>query len=234
MGNTVNVKRYEVTLVGKTPLLMHKDNILFSEALNKWRKDPQNKKISVAGDDRSPAWTWLSYVYSDPIAKKLILDSDNIMTMLREAGAKYPTGKGKATFKSATQYGLQVMDGGFDFFNNGEPICTDWLNALNGVNDFDAHLEAVAAHHFTLNLKRARIGSGSRASKHVRVRPQFDNWSARGIIQVVDEESTGLKQDVLQRLFEIAGDIIGIGDWRPSCASSGPYGRFSAEVKFLK
>lgn len=234
MGTTLKTKRYEVTLTGKTALLMHKDNIVFSEALNKWRKDPQNKKTSVAGDDRSPAWTWIGYCYADPISKKLILDSDNIMTMLREAGAKFPTGKGKQTYKSVTQYGLQVMDGGFEFFNNGEPVTTDWINELNGDNDFDKHLAAVEKHGFLLNMKRAKIGSGARATKHIRVRPQFDNWTARGVVQIVDEDSTGLKQDVLQRLFDIAGDIIGIGDWRPSCASAGPYGRFKASVELIK
>jgi len=230
MSANVETKRYLVTLTGKTALLMHKDNIEFSDALTKWRKE-RTKKNTVAGDDRSPAWTWVGYCYADKITNKLILDSDNIMTMLREAGAKISTGKGKTTYKGVTQYGLAVMDGGFKFFNNGEEISTDWINALVGNNEFTEHVEAVEKHGFILNMKRAKIGSGPKASKHVRVRPQFDNWSAQGVVQVVDEETTGLKLAIIQRLFDIAGDLIGIGDWRPSCASSGPYGRFKAIVE---
>ena len=230
MGANIETKRYLVTLTGKTALLMHKDNIEFSEALNQWRKDPQNKRISSAGDDRSPAWTWICYMYTDKIAGKVVMDSDNIMTMLREAGAKMPTGKGKATFKAVTQYGIQVM-GDFKFLNNGQEIETDWLNSLVGNNNFEEHVKAVEDHGFILNMKRAKIGSGARATKHIRVRPQFDTWTAQGFIQVVDESSTGLKHDIVKRLFQIGGDIVGLCDWRPSSPSSGSFGTFKAEVE---
>ena len=229
-----NTKKYHVVLTAKTPLLMHKDNIEFTENVTKWRKDPQNKRISVAGDDRSPAWTWIGYCYASAVYHKLILHSDNIMTMLREAGAKMPTGKGKATFKSITQCGFQLCDEGFNFYNNGNEIGTDWMNDLIDDNEFDHHLEAVKQHGFSLNLKRAKIGSGARASKHIRVRPQFDSWSAEGDILVVDPSITGLTGEIVQRLFSLAGEIIGVGDWRPSCASSGPFGRFNAKVEEIE
>ena len=51
--------RYSVTLVGETPLLMHQDNLAWEDAMMQWRKDPANKKVSVAGDDRSPAFRWI-------------------------------------------------------------------------------------------------------------------------------------------------------------------------------
>lgn len=228
---------YHVVLTSKSPLLMHNDNIEFTEAVNKWRKDPQNKRISVAGDDRSPAWTWVGYCYTNGLKGsegRLVIPSDNIMTCLREAGAKMPTGKGKQTFKSITQCGFQLTDVGFKLYNNGEEVATDWINELVGDNEFEHHKEAVEAHGFDLNIKRAKIGSGARATKHVRVRPQFTNWSAEGDIQVIDPEVTGLTHEVCQRLFEIAGSIIGLGDWRPSCASAGVFGRFGANVSLVK
>ena len=231
MSNLLETKYYRVTLNAKTALLMHKDNIEFSESISMWRKDAQNRKISVSGDDRSPAWTWIGYCYSDRTYGKIILDSDNIMTMLRNAGAKMPTGKGKQTYKTITQCGLQVVGNFFKFYNNDEEISTDWINTLIGNNDFTEHQKAVEEHGFILNIKRAKIGSGAKASKHVRVRPQFNDWAAIGIVQVNDEETSGIKQDVLQRLFDIAGDVIGIGDWRPSSPSSGTFGRFKAIVE---
>lgn len=213
---------------------MHNDNIDFTEKVDKWRKDPQNKRISVAGDDRSPAWSWIGYCYTNGLKGsegRLIIPSDNIMTCLRDAGAKMPTGKKNATFKTVTQYGFQLTDVGFKFYNNGEEIKTDWINELRGNNEFKQHVDAVESHGFDLNIKRARIGNGKNAKKHIRVRPQFTNWSAEGDIQVINPEVTGLTHDVCQRLFDIAGSIIGLGDWRPSCASAGMFGCFAATVQ---
>lgn len=228
-----NEVRYSIELRGVSPLIMHRDNIEFSSAVSGWQKDPQNKKTSVAGDDRSPAWTWIGYIYSNGkkgADGKVVLDSDNIMTMLREAGAKMSTGKGKATFKAVTQYGLYINEMSFSFYNNGVEIATDWMNSLIGENDFDKHLEAANEHGIELFMKRARIGMGARASKHVRIRPKFNDWMAKGTITVIDPSESGLKKDVLQRILDIAGCQVGLCDWRPSCPSAGPFGKFVASV----
>jgi len=59
------MEQYQVTLKGLTPLLMHSDNLAFSERVTAWQKAPENKANSKAGDDRSPAWTWIGYLYHD-------------------------------------------------------------------------------------------------------------------------------------------------------------------------
>ena len=61
----MNAKKYKVELIGQSPLLMHKDNIQAGERVRAWSKDPANKKISVAGDDRTPPFTWIGYCYTD-------------------------------------------------------------------------------------------------------------------------------------------------------------------------
>ena len=90
------MKQYKVTLNGLTPLLMHNDNLSFSEKLTQWRKAPENKELSRVADDRSPAWTWIGYLYHD--GKNIGINSDNIMTMLREGGSKV-INRGKETYK---------------------------------------------------------------------------------------------------------------------------------------
>ena len=57
-------KMYKVAfeLVGEMPLLMHWDNIEGGDTLKEWRQDPKNKNQSVPGDDRSPSWTWQTYL----------------------------------------------------------------------------------------------------------------------------------------------------------------------------
>ena len=43
------MKTYHVVLTGKSPLLMHWDNIEGADALRAWRETPEHKKLSVAG-----------------------------------------------------------------------------------------------------------------------------------------------------------------------------------------
>ena len=110
------MQQYQITLNGLTPLLMHNDNLAFTEKVNAWRKDPANKELSVSGDDRTPPWTWIGYLYHD--GKNLGVAADNLMTMLREGGAKVLTGKGKETYKEGS---IPVnVDGGL--LSKGHPI----------------------------------------------------------------------------------------------------------------
>ena len=221
------MKRYAVTLHGKSPLLMHRDNISFGEKVRKWQIDPQNKKDSVAGDDRSPAWTWIGYLYSD--GQHVGIDSDNLMTMLREGGSRLLTGKKNETYKKQTQYGILLDQIQFDFFVRGEQIPVKGINALVGNNDFAAHEAWAEDHGFELLTKRARICQG----KHVRVRPMFRDWIASGTLTVLDEDQSGLTRGILQRVLDLAGSMCGLGDWRPSSKTPGSFGRFAATVEPL-
>ena len=223
----VQTRQYSIHLVGVTPLIMHRDNFSFTEKINRWRSDPENKKISTAGDDRSPAWTWIGYLYDDQ--GKVGISSDNLMTMLREAGAKLYTGKGKETFKRPTQYGLTVDQVQLPLLVDGKEIATDWIEKLVGVKDFTKHEAAVEAHGFELFAKRAVVGH----AKHVRVRPRFQQWEVTGTITVLDEEESGLTQEILTKILTIGGSRCGLCDWRPSSGSAGSYGKFKAEINLL-
>lgn len=220
------MQQYNVTLYGLTPLLMHQDNLAFGEKIKLWQRDPANKEHSVSGDDRSPAWTWLGYLYHD--GKHVGMPSDNLMTALREGGAKLLTGKGKETYKRQTQSGVIIDQQQFILHNgSGDTIPLQPLNALIGNNDFAAHLQAAEDLGFELLVKRAKIGQ----SKHVRVRPMFRQWSLVGSITVLDEELSGLTQDVLARILELSGALCGLGDWRPSSPrAGGSFGKFEVEV----
>jgi len=218
------MQRYSLTLEGKTPLLMHRDNLAFAEKVEAWRKDPANKELSFRGDDRSPAWTWIGYLYHD--TKHVGIDADNIMTMLREGGAKVPA-KGKETYKKQTQSGIVLDVQQFDLLVGGKPAAVEPFRALIGVTDFLQHIQAAEAHGFELLVKRAKVGQ----SKHVRVRPMFRDWAATGTFSVIDEELSGLTEPILQRIVAQAGLLCGTCDWRPaSPKSSGTFGTFVAEL----
>lgn len=220
-------REYEVTLTGLEPLLMHHDNLAWASILNKWVKDPNNKKNSVAGDDRTPAWRWLACLYVE--GNTVGIPSDNLMTMLREGASKI-TLKGNTTYKKLVAAGLVVNEILWDLvLPNGKVIKWDEdLKALTEENDYSKHEEAAEALGFSLFAKRAAVGS----SKHVRVRPKFPaGWKASGTVTVFEESIT---DEILEMIFSFGGRYSGIGDWRPSSPKSpGPYGRFEAEVKKL-
>lgn len=216
------MQTYKVTLTGVTPLIMHADNIEAADAMERWQKDPQNKKSSKAGDDRTPAWRWMACLYIE--GGRVVIPADNLMTMLREGGAKVPTGKGQTTFKAASQSGLVVNEAGWDVVTPKGVVTEDSLAALRTEGDFDVHQGAAARLGFFLFVKRARIGQ----SKHVRVRPRFDSWRAAGTITVLDDRIT---KDVLTSILDQGGAYCGLGDWRPSSPKSGWFGRFTAEVR---
>jgi len=219
------MKQYRIRIHGESPLLMHQDNIAWGEKVRKWGKDPANRDKSMAGDDRTPAWTWLGYLYHD--GKNVGMPSDNLMTMFREGGAKVPK-CGKSTFKKETQAGILIDQQQWDLTMGGRSVDLSTLNALTGVEDFSEHLETVEKLGFELLIKRAKIG----ASKHIRVRPIFRQWDITGSLTILDPSRTGITRDVLQTILDQAGALCGLGDWRPSSPKSpGVFGRFTAEIE---
>lgn len=217
-------RNYNITLTGESPLLLHRDNIQWGEAMKKWTTDPDNKAKSVAGDDRTPAHRWIGCLYvSQGI---LVIDSDNLMTVLREGGAKCPAGKGNKTFKRETQSGIVVNEIGWPIIVPGRSeIRFSQIEDLTKEEDFDAHCKRAESLGFSLFVKRARVNG----SKHVRVRPRFDAWAVSGSLTVLDDSIT---TEVLQRILTHAGAYAGLGDWRPSSPKSpGPFGRFTAKVE---
>ena len=219
--------QYQITLIGLTPLLMHNDNLAFSEKVAAWRKAPENKGLLVTADDRSPAWTWIGYLYHD--GKHLGVNSDNIMTMLREGGAKVLTGKGKETYKKQTQSGIMLDQQQFDLYIDGDLVNVSDIKPLIGDTNFNNHLETVELLDFELLVKRAKINR----TKHIRARPMFRTWELRGSLTVLDSELSGLSQDILTTILNQAGALCGLCDWRPSSPNSGTFGKFQSRIERL-
>lgn len=211
-------------LIGEMPLIMHADDVEASDALQAWRKDPANKNLSVPGDDRSPAWTWQTALYSD--GEHVAMPSQNIMVALRQAGAQMIM-KRQKTYKEISQSGLLITSEFCEFRCRGKqlPITEiDWSVSRHGkAGSFAEQCERAESLGFKLFAKRAKIGT----SKHIRVRPRFDDWFVKGSISIMAPE---LNKDIVQQLFEIAGRV-GLCDWRPGCKTPGPYGMFSAKLK---
>ena len=220
------MERYKIILEGETPLLMHRDNIQFSERVRAWQQE--NRSLSVAGDDRTPAWSWIGSLYDD--GEYVGLNADNMMTMLREGGAKVPTGSKNETYKRQTQSGIVLEEICPPLLVNGKRLEMAPISALLDEDVFEAHVEAVREMGFDLLVKRAKVGT----SKHIRVRPMFEKWAVITTLMVVDPKEYGITQEVLQKILNKAGSLCGLGDWRPSSRTPGQFGRFSATVEPLE
>ena len=189
-----------------------------------WKNDPENKGLSKAGDDRTPGYRWIGYLYHD--GNYVAMPQDNIRRCLMDGGTQVlvPGGKSGKTFKTQTQSGMMCETPYWSFFCNGQQIPMDQINALLGKNDYAAHVRAVQDMGFALFAKRAKIGT----SKHIRVRPRFDEWSVEGNLLVWDDQLT---LDVLAMILEYGGRYKGLGDWRPGAKTPGPFGIFDSEIE---
>ena len=217
------MERYQIILEGETPLLMHRDNIQFSERVRAWQQE--NRSLSVAGDDRTPAWSWIGSLYD--YGEYVGLNADNMMTMLREGGAKVPTGSKNETYKRQTQSGIVLEEICPPLLVNGKRLEMAPISALLDEDVFEAHVEAVREMGFDLLVKRAKVGT----SKHIRVRPMFEKWAVITSLMVVDPKESGITREVLQKILNKAGSLCGLGDWRPSSRTPGQFGRFKATVE---
>lgn len=216
----------QFTLTGTTPLLMHADDVEAADELTAWRKDPKNKSISVPGDDRSPPWTWQTYLYSDGDRKapRIAIPTDNIMRALCYAATKISLPKGKGTFKQISQSGILIDSDFCRFTIDGAPIGMADIRKLKNLT-FAEQKRGAQALGFDLNVKRASVGS----SKHVRVRPRFIPWEVSGSLEVFEPTITA---QVLNQMFEMAGRLAGLCDFRPSAPNKpGNHGMFTAKLE---
>lgn len=214
--------KFNFKITGVSPLLVHADDVEKSDMLQSWRKDGKNKAQSTRGDDRSPAWTWQTYLYTNGL--HLIIPVDNLMACLRDA-AKMMTLSGMKSFKEASQCGIVFHDDFLDLIpGSGRPIKAEDIEAMKDL-PFADQCEAAHALGFSLYVKRAKVGS----AKHVRVRPKFDEWSLSGVVEVTAKE---IQESHLREMFELAGFYKGLCDWRPgSPKCPGRFGRFTTEIK---
>jgi hypothetical protein len=214
---------YRFELTGITSLLMHRDDIQESDELKAWREAPENKNISVKGDDRSPPWTWLTYLHHD--GEHLAIPAEVIMATLRKAGSMMIL-KNTTTYKSLSQSGLFVPEPFCRLINNGEQVRLKDVMALKD-RPFAAHAAGAKDLGFRLSVLRARVsGKG-----HVRVRAEFARWAVAGTILVSEPAITDA---VLRAMFDLAGRRCGFLDWRPSSKTPGPHGMFGSKLTLLK
>jgi hypothetical protein len=217
----MQIRKYNVKLIGITPLLMHWDNIEWGDTI-KAKRDAVKKHDAAnfsAGDDRCPPDTWKGCLYNDE--EFVVVPADNLRRCLVKAGAKVVL-KNAETFKKAMASGITFDSVFATFLVNGKQIKFADCMAVRGT--FSEQAAAVKKLGFRLLVKRAAI----KGSKHVRVRPEFGKWAVEAAITVTEDRITDA---ALREIWVNAGLYIGLCDWRPdSPKSPGPYGKFSVVI----
>lgn len=213
------MRTYRVTIVGKTPLIMHHDNIEWADQMEAWKNDPHNRGASRPGDDRTPAFRWIGCLYHD--GTKICIPTDNIIRSFMSGGARILVGRGQKTFKAQTQSGILAPDLFWPLLVDGNEIPVAPIFDGMQARTWEQHNVVAGGMGFTLFVKRAGMPGGK---KHIRVRPKFDRWSVSGRLIVLDEAITGA---VLQQIADSAGEYVGLCDWRPGGKTPGPHGMFT-------
>jgi hypothetical protein len=219
------IRNVNVELTSKAPMLMHADNIEWADAMEEWKNEPSNKAASKAGDDRTPPWRWIGCLNSDdPDKGEVTVPSEYIMRCIMDGAAQVPTGKGKGTFKALSQSGIISQDFHWKFRVGGKAIRMAEIQKMRGFRTFKEHMAAARDLGFELFVKRVAIGQ----SKHVRVRPRFEQWSTSGELVIIEDQ---INDKVLRDIFDISGRLRGLGDWRPGAPKRpGPFGIFQAKI----
>lgn len=219
-----------MTIRGVTDLLMHADSVAWADRITSWMSVPANAKMAeTKGDDRSPGFRWVGCLWADPTTGVVVIPALAVLSMLSAAGAGIK-GKGRASLKSVAASGISIVASSPLLIRGKTIDSRPFFKMADAAQvPFPPYAEAALKAGFILDVRRASVG----ASKHIRVRPRFSDWSAEIRPSVNDPRIT---IDVLRTLFEEAGKFKGLGDWRPgSPKKPGPHGIFSVEsVKELK
>lgn len=125
------MKVYKLKLTGgPTSMFMHKDDVEASAVLEKARSQTGRKQIK--GDDRSPQWTWKSYLYTD--GKQVVIPTANLGSCLMKGGSEFSVpGKRGKTLKTLVPACLRFVDEFLPLKIDGKVITTAALDAIDNI-----------------------------------------------------------------------------------------------------
>lgn len=129
------------------------------------------------------------------------IPAEYLFSCLREAGRHVPyTAKGKISTKESTLLPafLDIKELFFPFENQD----AEWK----------------------VDRRKGMLRSSATPVAVTIVRPRFDKWSCQLTIEVDTNKETGIAPEKIRELFDKAGKMIGLGDFRP--AKNGVFGRF--------
>jgi hypothetical protein len=210
------VLRFKITVQGGR-LLMHNGRLAlatdpYSRALAEAVKANKASQTDASFDETARA-EFMGSLYYLPDGVGPCWPSDNLHTALKKAGAKRKKTGGRGSLKNAVASAIM-------FDNEMLPLAYRGYGAGTAPRDAE---ELWKDSNYRL-IKPARVG----AAKVPRCRPIFHEWSFE-VTGLLDTEILDFAD--FKAVVTVAGQIIGLGDWRPE--KGGSYGKFTAEVTDL-
>lgn len=210
-----------VKVTGRTELLMHSSRLVnpmdpATKELNAAHAEWKRAKTDEAFEAMARAEFIGSMYHNEGEVGSTVIgpywSTDAFHACLKRAGAKVVK-TGRTTFKNFVAAGLLPRGGDenpltYRSFRIGQPA----PRSLDG-------LWAEPGYRFQ---RPVRVG----AVQVIRTRPVFQNWRF-DVPFLLDTEVLDLAD--LQRVLVIAGQVVGLGDWRPE--RGGRRGRFTAEIE---
>ena len=203
-------KLYKITFKGLTSMIMNSSKTAdptnpFTKAL----KQISSKRSKT--DEDHEAMSKIEYessMYRDEAVFKkgagLYMPTENIVACLINAGKKIKHGRG--SMKAAVT-GILFDD------PYGYHVETPWKSYDEMKEDRSSWFKKI------VNVQGSKI---------VRTRVLLPNWK---FVATCELEEEICDKVMLEDLLRIAGRLIGLGDWRPSSGTPGPYGKFVADLE---
>jgi hypothetical protein len=190
------MEQIKFRLTSAAPLLMH--NAQLVDPLNTWNREI--KRIS---------------------GKRKKVDADHAeIARLEYLAGLYLTKDGKKMRPCVPSTIIEAcLLGAARTQKRGKQVQAGVIVPSDAILEYDGPVEPrelAASSDFVLRTP-AKVGQ----ARVMRTRPMFRKWSA---VVPVDYHATDLDRDTIVDLMQIAGEIIGFGDWRPK------FGRFTSEV----
>jgi len=207
-----------IKVTGRTELLMHNGKLAnpmdpatkeLNQAYAEWKRTKNDEAFEELS--RVEFGGSMYYHEADGTVIGPYWSTDSFHACLKNAGAKIVK-KGRTTFKNFVAAALIPGDTDINPLvyrgsKRGEPV--------------PRKLEDLWEDKYYRDIRPARVGS----AKVMRTRPVFHDWKFE-VPFTLDTEVLDIAD--LQRILTIAGQIVGLGDWRPE--KGGRRGRFTAEV----
>jgi hypothetical protein len=210
------MRKFKITVTGVTDLVMHNGRLAIptdratrevSEAFKQYKA----AKTDAAFDALSRAEFLGGIYYMDGLGP--YWPSDNFHSSLKQAGKKRKQSGSKATLRNP-------VAGGLLWTSEVNPL----VYAAFGGRSAPRSAEELWKDENYRFVKAVRVG----AAKVVRTRPVFRDWRF-DLEGTIDTEVLDFAD--LEAVLKIAGQVIGLGEWRPE--KGGSYGRFTAELADL-
>lgn len=119
-----------------------------------------------------------------------------------------------------------LSEAGRNVKNGKKQISTATSTTIYSFLDFGdtAFLPFSSSSEYIVDIRRGVLKNGASSVAVPIVRPLFRQWEIEVTLLVNADECN---MDTVKQLFESAGKMVGLGDFRP--AKKGPFGRFAIE-----